>query len=137
MAVWLLAWILGWLQNKQTTPIMKVARECFQHSLQEIIVFFIRKISQKDPPFVSFCPLSYLTKVPFWTSRFQHSHLWLVFVLTKGSWNILISEYDQLSIQPLVKLTTIIYGNIWCHLPSTLLSIQECNMSSIYCISHE
>jgi hypothetical protein len=71
----------------------------------------IRKTSKKDPHLCLFAPSSYLTKVPFLTSQFQHSHFWVVLFWQRG-WDILTSQYDQLSIWPLVKLATIIYGNI-------------------------
>ncbi len=53
-------------------------------SLQETLVFF------KNPSNMVFAPMSNLTKVPFWTSRFGPNHFEMVFLVGLFYWVFLI-----------------------------------------------
>jgi hypothetical protein len=45
-----------------------------KNSLQEIMVFFIRKFGQKNLPYCFFAPISNLTKMSLWKSQFGPNH---------------------------------------------------------------
>jgi hypothetical protein len=44
-----------------------------EEATQEILVFFIENFSKKNP-YGFFAPMSNLTKMPFWTSKFGPNH---------------------------------------------------------------